>query len=171
MATELAFDEPSESATKTDQLMPAEASALPALPAQFGNGMAARDGDESTLARQTVGEGVVRIKVQGSYEVCMGSVGVVRGEGTTTLELDGAQLERLFHGLEDWVGGSKLGRRDIVDSFISLPSTIRSTNETLKMLSDPETQEALRQVESLLRLLPRAPVHSERQIEALSDEE
>ncbi|WDQ15180.1 hypothetical protein [Rhodopirellula sp. P2] len=166
--TDLVFAEPSESPTKTDQPMPEKESVVPVLGEKVA---AARAGEESTIPPPAIQEGVIRIKVQGSYEVTMGRVGVVRGEGTTTLELDGAQLDRLFHELEDLFGGSELVRRDIVDRFISLPSTIRSTNETLRMLSDPETQQALRQVESLLRLLPKTTSHAERPLEAHANEE
>ncbi len=164
VTTNVSFDEPSTSTNETDKLIPEGTSALPTLPKHFGSYTVGRDGDESTIQRQAINDGVIRIKVQGSYEVSIGGVGVARGEGTTTLELDGPRVDRLFRG-------SQLVRRDIVDAIISLPSTIRSTNETLKMLSDPETQEALRQVESLLRLLPKTTVHSERQIETDSDNE
>lgn len=115
--------------------------------------------------------GVIRINFQGSFEVSIAGVGVVRGEGTTAVELDGPEVVRLFHDFEARFGESKLRRRDIVDTVISLPSTIRSTNETLRMLSDPETQEALRRVESLLRLLPKIPVPSELQTDADSEKE
>jgi len=171
VTTELAFDEPLKSTNKTDQLIPEKASALPTFPEQFENQAAGREGEESTIPRQAINDGVIRVKVQGSYEVSMAGVGVARGEGTTTLELNGPRLDRLFREFEDLFRGSELVRRDFVDGVISLPSTIRSTNETLKMLSDPETQESLRQVESLLRLLPKTTVHSERQIDADSDEE
>lgn len=164
-------DEPTIETIDSGQRISESASAVSTLPGPFENQAARHDGDGVTIPAPAISDGVIRVKVQGSYEISMGGIGVARGEGTTTLELDGLRLERLFHEFEDWVRGSRLFRRDDIDSIISLPSTIRSTNETLKMLSDPETQEALRQVESLLRLLPKTPVHSKRQNDADSEEE
>jgi hypothetical protein len=144
---------------------PVAASNLETLPVQEEKPTVKRDRGESATQRQVINDGVIRIKVQGSYEVSISGFGVVKGEGTTTLELDGPKVERLTHEIEDLFRGSQPVGQDIVNAIVSLPSTIRSTNETLKMLSDPKTQEALRQVESLLRLLPSSTMHSERPTE------
>ncbi|KAA5547101.1 hypothetical protein FYK55_01405 [Roseiconus nitratireducens] len=95
--------------------------------------------------------GTVRLKVQGSYEFSVDGVGVARGEGTTTIEFDRAFVDGVGREIQD----SKHVVEDFIRTVVSLPATIESTNETLRMLSDPETQKALRQVEALLRLMPR----------------
>ncbi|TWU52029.1 hypothetical protein Poly59_36260 [Rubripirellula reticaptiva] len=100
-------------------------------------------------------EEVIRFEFSGSYNVIIDGKAVARGEGSTTVELKRSLLHRLFHDFQKTIRDSNIIGDDVINGVTSLPSTIRSTNETLRMLSDPETQEALRQVESMLRLLPR----------------
>jgi hypothetical protein len=100
-------------------------------------------------------EGVIRFEVSGTYKVVIDGTPVAGGLGTTTVELERSLLDRVFRDLLKTIRDSNIIGDDVINTITSLPSTIRSTNETLRMLSDPKTQDALRQVESMLRLLPK----------------
>jgi hypothetical protein len=114
-----------------------------------------RDARATTLDSNR-SEGVIRFEFSGTYSVVIDGIAAARGEGTTTVELNRSIVDEILRDFEKTIRGSNLIGGDVIDGIRSLPSTIRSTNETLKMLSDPETQKALRQVESLLRLVPKS---------------
>lgn len=116
-------------------------------------------------------EGVIRLEFSGSYNVVIDGTAVARGEGTTTVELSRSLVGRLFHDFQKTIRDSNVNGDDVIHGITSLPSTIRSANETLRMLSDPETQEALRQVESVLRLLPRTTAPKELSTDSDSDQD
>ncbi|KLU02947.1 putative signal peptide and transmembrane protein [Rhodopirellula islandica] len=151
----------------SDQLIPGKEPVAPSFSGKVEKQAKRSDGGGETKGDATIDLGIIRLKFQGSFEVSRDGVGVARGEGTTTLEFDGELLDRFAHES----GESSLGRQDFLDGILSLPSTIRSTNETLRMLSAPKTQEALRQVETLLRLLPQASTMPPVQIDAESNQE
>lgn len=116
------------------------------------------------------GEGVIRFEFSGSYNVVIDGTAVATGQGTTTVELSQSFVYRLFHDFQKTLQDSNLVGDDVAKGISSLPSTLRSANETLKLLSDPETQEALRQVESMLRLLPRTTAPKEMSTDSDSDQ-
>ncbi|KLU06182.1 putative signal peptide and transmembrane protein [Rhodopirellula islandica] len=115
-------------------------------------------------------EGVIRFEFSGSYNVVIDGATVATGQGTTTVELSQTFAYRLFHDFQKTLQDSNIVGDDVAKGISSLPSTIRSANETLKLLSDPETQESLRQVESMLRLLPRTTVPKEMSTDSDSDQ-
>lgn len=98
----------------------------------------------------------IHLYVSGSYELNLGNDRVVRGEGSTTFQLDRAAAEKLRIGIEQRVHGATPAGKDFLKAVGAMPATLKSTSEILKTLSDPETQKALRQVEELLRLLPQS---------------
>ncbi|MCC9658534.1 hypothetical protein [Rhodopirellula halodulae] len=113
--------------------------------------------DESAAEVETDQErGTIRFEFSGSYNVVIDGKAVAWGEGSTTIELKESWMDRISGDGKRSIQESNLVMGDVIDGIASLPATIRSANETLKMLSDPETQKALKQVESLLRLLPKA---------------
>ena len=117
-----------------------------------------RDGP-SRRARQ-VGKGDdarIHLHLSGSYELNLGNDRFVRGEGSTTIELDRAAAEKLRIGIGQRLHGAAPAGKDFLKAVGAMPATLKSTSEILKSLSDPETQKALRQVEQLLRLLPQSP--------------
>ncbi len=99
----------------------------------------------------------IRLHLNGSFELNLGNERGVRGEGTTIIELDQATTEQLRS-----VIGKKLGQagpiaKDLLKVAAQLPQTLQSTAEILKLIADPDTQQNLRQVEQLLRLLQQYP--------------
>ncbi|ELP30963.1 hypothetical protein [Rhodopirellula baltica] len=115
-------------------------------------------------------EEVSRFEFSGSYKVVVDGTAVATEQGTTTVELSQSFAFRLFRDFQKTLRDADIVGDDVAKGISSLPSTIRSTNETLKLLSDPETQEALRQVESMLRLLPRTTVPKEVPTDSDSDQ-
>ncbi|PHQ33480.1 hypothetical protein [Rhodopirellula bahusiensis] len=115
-------------------------------------------------------EGVIRFEFSGSYNVVIDGATVATGQGTTTVELSQSFVYQLFHDFQKTLQDSNIVGDDVANGISSLPSTIRSANETLKLLSDPETQEALRQVESMLRLLPKTTASKEVSTDSDSDQ-
>jgi hypothetical protein len=99
----------------------------------------------------------IRLHLSGSFEWNLGSDRVVRGEGSITLELDRAATEKLRTALVERLNETAPVVRDLLKGIAALPATLESTSESLKSLADPETQNNLRQVEQLLRLLRQSP--------------
>jgi hypothetical protein len=93
----------------------------------------------------------------------LGNDRFVRGEGSTTIELDRAAAEKLRIGIGQMLHGAAPAGKDFLKAVAALPATLKSTSEILKRLSDPETQKALRQVEQLLRLLPQSSLQGDSQ--------
>lgn len=98
----------------------------------------------------------IRVHVRGSFEIGFGNHPFIRAQGSTTLHLDaataGALGEIIGRQLEtDDSDGENLG------SMLQMLSEIlESTREILRSLSDPKTQQALRQTQQLLELLPKS---------------
>jgi hypothetical protein len=99
----------------------------------------------------------IHLHLSGSYELNLGNDRFLRGEGSTTIELDRAAAEKLRIGIGQRLQGAAPAGKDFLKAVGAMPATLQSTSEILKRLSDPETQKALRQVEQLLRLLPQTP--------------
>jgi hypothetical protein len=98
----------------------------------------------------------VHLHVSGSYELNLGNDRVIRGEGSTTIHLDRATADKLHTVVRQRLDRAAPAGKDLLKVLASLPKTLESTSEILKSLSDPKTQESLRQVEQLLQLLPRS---------------
>jgi hypothetical protein len=92
----------------------------------------------------------IRLHLSGSFESDLGNDRVVRGEGSTTLELDRAATEILRTALGARLNETAPVVRDLLKGIAALPATLESTSEILRSLADPETQDNLRQVEQLL---------------------
>jgi len=128
--------------------------------------------DEPVAAIDTHQDGgVIRFEFSGSYNVVIDGTAVARGEGTTTIELNRSLVDRMFHDLQRTIRDSNIIGDDAINGITSLPATIRSTNETLRMLSDPQTQKALRQVESMLRLIQSTTAPKELSTDSDSDQD
>jgi|SRR6056297_3051999 len=128
--------------------------------------------DEPVAAIDTHQDGgVIRFEFSGSYNVVIDGAAVARGEGTTTIELNRSLVDRMFHDLQRTIRDSNIIGDDAINGITSLPATIRSTNETLRMLSDPQTQKALRQVESMLRLIQSTTAPKELSTDSDSDQD
>jgi hypothetical protein len=96
------------------------------------------------------------LHVQGSYELDLGFGNVIRGEGSTTVQLDRASAEKLRADSVRKLGEAAPVAKDLLRVIVTLPETVERTAEILKILSDPETQQSMRQVEQVLRLIPRS---------------
>lgn len=103
---------------------------------------------KSAITIQQNDNGLFRLEVQGA--------GAISGDGSVSLELDLALVEQLGRDVKESIREARLVGKDFVDGIKALSETIRLANESLKLLSQPETQAALRQAETLLRLLPKA---------------
>ena len=99
----------------------------------------------------------IHLHLSGSYELNLGNDRFMRGEGSTTIELDQAAAEILRIGIGQKLFGAAPAGKDFLEAVRAMPATLKSTSEILKSLSDPETQKALRQVEQLMQLLPQSP--------------
>jgi hypothetical protein len=98
----------------------------------------------------------VHLHVSGSYELNLGKDSVIRGEGSTTIHLDQAAADKLHTVVRQGLDRAAPAGKDLLKVLLALPQTLESTSKILKSLSDPKTQESLRQVEQLLQLLPRS---------------
>jgi hypothetical protein len=98
----------------------------------------------------------IHLHLSGSYELNLGNDRFARGEGSTTIRLDRAVAERLRIGIGQRLQGAGEDRKEFLNAVGTIPATLDSISEILKALSDPKTQEALRQVEQLLQLLPQS---------------
>ena len=65
------------------------------------------------------------------------------------------QIECL-RALEEKLHEGAPAGKEILKAVGALPATMKSLSEILTALSDPETQQALRRAEQLLRLLPQS---------------
>ncbi|QDS95180.1 hypothetical protein FF011L_39710 [Roseimaritima multifibrata] len=96
-----------------------------------------------------------QIQLHGSFELNFGGTNVVQGEGKLSIELDRETVE----GLSTLLSGAGTlpasGLDNWIRAFQQLPETLKTTNEILNRLSDPQTQKQLKQVEQLLQFLPR----------------
>ncbi len=97
-----------------------------------------------------------RLQLNGSFSLELGGTNVVHGEGSTTIELDRATVEKLAEGMEQNLNKALPALSDWLQVIETLPQTLESTSQILNRLTDPKTQQQLQQVEQLLRLLPRA---------------
>ncbi len=98
----------------------------------------------------------IHLHLSGSYELNLGNDRFVRGEGSTTIKIDRATAEKLRIGITQSLHEAAPAGNDLLKAVASLPASLHSTSEILKSLSDPETQETLRQVEQLLRMIPQS---------------
>jgi len=96
----------------------------------------------------------IRLQLNGSFELDLGSGNVMRSEGNAAIELDRATAVRLHAESVRQMGHLATDAKNLLQVLATLPETMEKTTEILKLLSDPETQANLRQVEQLLRLLP-----------------
>jgi hypothetical protein len=94
------------------------------------------------------------VHLNGSFQVNLGHGLGVHGEGSTTVHLDPATHARLRKVIAN---NSTPAAKEMLQIVARLPETLQSTSEILKILSDPDTQENLRQVEQVLRLLQYSP--------------
>lgn len=96
-----------------------------------------------------------RLQLNGSFSLELGGTNVVHGEGSTTIELDRATMEKLAEGMEQNLNKAVPALSDWLQVIEALPQTLESTSQILNRLTDPKTQQQLQQVEQLLRLLPK----------------
>ena len=98
----------------------------------------------------------IRLHLNGSFELNLGNDRGVRGEGTTIIELDQATTQRLRSLIGKQLEQAGPLAKDLLTVAAQLPQTLHSTAEILKLIADPDTQQNLRQVEQLLRLLQQS---------------
>lgn len=96
-----------------------------------------------------------RLQLNGSFSLELGGTNVVHGEGSTTIELDRATVEKLAEGMEQNLDKAVPVLSNWLQIIEALPQTLESTSQILNRLTDPKTQQQLQQVEQLLRLLPQ----------------
>ncbi|PAY18913.1 hypothetical protein CKO51_13865 [Rhodopirellula sp. SM50] len=104
--------------------------------------------------KPTPNDAPVRVQLNGSFELDLGSGNVIRGDGNITIALDRATTERLGAESIEYLDDGTAAATEFLQMVTKLPETLEQTAEILKLLSDPETQQNLRQVEQVLRLLP-----------------
>ena len=123
--------------------------ARPALPAQ--SAQSAQSAEQVSQATEPV---YGRLQLNGSFSLELGGTNVIHGEGSTTIELDRAAVEKLAEGMEQNLNKAVPALSDWLQIIETLPQTLESTSQILNRLTDPKTQQQLQQVEQLLRLLP-----------------
>ncbi|QEG39190.1 hypothetical protein [Roseimaritima ulvae] len=96
-----------------------------------------------------------RLQLIGSFSLELGGTNVVHGEGSMTIELDRATVEKLAEGMEQNLDKAVPVLSNWLQIIEALPQTLESTSQILKRLADPQAQQQLRQVEQMLRLLPQ----------------
>ena len=97
------------------------------------------------------------LHLDGLFELNLGENRIVRGEGSTTIKLDQADVEKLRAIMDEKLDETTPMVSELLSVIQGLPETLRTTSEILSRLSDPETQSNLRQVEQLLRLMQKTP--------------
>ncbi|WP_182865697.1 hypothetical protein [Stieleria mannarensis] len=113
-----------------------------------------RHGKRPKQATTAPAETPIRLQLDGAFQLDLGFGSTIHGKGSITVQLDRATAERL--------GDESAERLDegasVADEFLGvvtrMPEMLRQTAAILELLSKPETQENLRQVEQVLRLLP-----------------
>lgn len=95
----------------------------------------------------------VRLELSGNFDLALGSDIKFQGEGSITLELDQAAAERLGVRMIEQVDRAAPLAKELNEFATGLFEALNSTSHILTSLSSPETQQNLRQVEQLLRLL------------------
>ncbi|MDV6028934.1 MAG: hypothetical protein F9B45_02255 [Phycisphaera sp. RhM] len=98
----------------------------------------------------------IRLQLDGSFELDLGFGNAIRGKGNISIELDRATAERLGADALGQLDESASVASDLVQTLKTVPEMVQQTAEILKLLSNPETQQNLRQVEQVLRLFSQA---------------
>jgi len=98
----------------------------------------------------------IRLDVRGSFEISFGDRSMMRGQGSTTIQLDAATAKSLERMIGLRVETEGRDGESLWGMLQTLSKTLESTSEILRSLSDPKTQEALRQTQQLLELLPKS---------------
>ncbi|MCA9135364.1 MAG: hypothetical protein KDB00_01360, partial [Planctomycetales bacterium] len=77
-------------------------------------------------------DAVIRMRLVGSFELDFGSGKIIRGEGSTTIELDPADINKLFAELDQPTGDGATARSNWMQMILTLPQTVETTAEILK---------------------------------------
>ncbi|MCS7468033.1 hypothetical protein NZK35_15375 [Stieleria sp. ICT_E10.1] len=113
-----------------------------------------RKSDRAKHPKPSPNDAPVRVQLNGSFELDLGSGNAIRGDGNITIELDRATAERLGAVSIEHLDDGTAAATEFLQMVTKLPGMLEQTAEILKLLSNPETQQNLRQVEQVLRLLP-----------------
>ncbi|WP_145391819.1 hypothetical protein [Stieleria neptunia] len=113
-----------------------------------------RKPDRAKPPNPSADDAPIRLQLNGSFELNLGSGNVIRGDGNITMELDRATAERLGAESSERLDDGAEVATEFLQMVTKLPQMLEQTAEILELLSRPETQQNLRQVEQVLRLLP-----------------
>ncbi|QEF96465.1 hypothetical protein Mal15_04930 [Stieleria maiorica] len=113
-----------------------------------------RQGKRPKHSATTPAETPIRLQLDGAFQLDLGFGNAIHGKGSITLQLDRATVERLGDESAERLGGGEVVADEFLDVVTRMPEMLRQTAAILELLSKPETQENLRQVEQVLRLLP-----------------
>ncbi len=112
--------------------------------------------DRNASQTENVDAEQISLHVRGSFEIRAGEHPFMRGQGSTTIQLNPLMAEKLSLIIGQQMQTAETDGESVLAMLQSLSKTLESTSEILKSLSDPKTQEALRQTQQLLELLPKS---------------
>lgn len=92
----------------------------------------------------------------GHFEIDLGDGNFLRGEGSTSAELDARTVQKWQTVIGRQLGQDSSTVHNLSRALLRLPETLETTNALMIRLADPDTQDQLRQIEQLFRLLPPA---------------
>lgn len=98
----------------------------------------------------------VDLHLNGSIDFDLGSGNVFRSEGSIIIEIDRAMADKIRKGALKHFEQAAPVAKEVLRTLLRVPETVETTAEILRALSDPQTQESLRQVQQLLQLMPRS---------------
>lgn len=97
----------------------------------------------------------VDLRLNGALAFDLGSGNVFRSEGSIVIEIDRAMADKIRKGSLKHFEQAAPVAKEVLRTLLAVPETVETTAEILRSLSDPQTQESLRQVQQLLQLMPR----------------
>lgn len=99
-----------------------------------------------------------RVHLEGSFQIRLGNALVLQGNGSVSLELDQDAIERVTETLDQRSDDFLPLAASLVSVLDDLPEILSATRDILQALSDPKTQQSLRQAGQLLRLMDNLPI-------------